>query len=1226
VRSHAKASTAGSTKCQAKGLGRFFRGADATRGASPGAKRSDASAHARRPLVALAALVLFALVVLTTSVAFGAAESTEYVKSFGPDGTEATDFERVGGVAVDQGTGAVYALDTKAGVLHKFDADGQPLDWSGSALYISGNEISGLDPPNGSEGNEAQVAVDSASHVVYVTERESVRAFEQNGEPAEFMAGPGAGTSEMPIADDLPGQPDKVCGIAVDANGAIYVSDCVPNAAAPGTVFVFASSGESITSFGVPPSSGNLGVAPNGAVYLANNGFGGGEEEAATLKFIPDEFPVTAATTYAAGPKFPRTTAASVSVGVGVDPATGDVYVLETDFGASWVKKFDSSGAFLRYFGKPGEEGEFANFAQGIAVVGGGERFQLYVGNTKTGSGEATVSSKVEIFGEEINPGPPSVESTSVADVTSTSATLQGEVNPNTFATTYRFEYGLQDCATSPCASVPLSEVGIGSGHHGIAVSQAIVGLQADATYHYRVIAKNSEGVTEGPDRTFTTQVSGLGFELADRRAWEMVSPPDKHGGKLVGSTFGYIQAAEGGDALAYLSFGSIEAAPEGNRMLEPSTALARRGAEGWSSKDILPPNAHSTSVFVGHQGEYKLFNPDLSGALLEPVSGTPLSPVASERTPYLRENSELATYTPLLSGKEGFANVPPGTEFGGDEVRSPFGSVRVVGANRVLSHVALSSLVPLTLGGFDTEAVYLWDGGQIKPVSVLPSAEGGTAITAQRIGSAETSGRGAISEDGSRVFWFPGTALTDPAALYMRDTEAEETMRVDVPQPGVSGAGNANPVFQGASTDGSVVFFTDSQQLTVDASPSGWDLYRCEIPLGAPPSGCATLTDLSAPAPGESAEVLGLAPALSEDGASIYFVARGDLVPTPNAEGKSAVAGEPNLYLWREGEGTRFIATLSDGDNFDWGGPTKRGEEVALSAASSSSGRYLSFASERSLTGYDNRDAQSGERLAEVFRYDAVTDQLDCVSCNPSGARPDPGNHFDSLVDPRNTWRSGGAGGIKHPSPVAILPEPTMNDVGGRMAFYRPRAVLDNGRIFFNAGDALVPADSNGQWDVYQYEPTGVGDCSASSGAASISRSAGGCVSLLSSGTAEEEAGFLDASASGDDVFFLTPSRLSVTDTDAELDVYDARVDGVTAKLSPSTECLGEACQPPAVAPDSPTPASASFKGQGNFKPNARKRCANGKRLVRRNGKSRCVVRKHARKGKAGKARRASR
>src|SRR6185369_33833 len=166
-------------------------------------------------------------------------------------------------------------------------------------------------------------------------------------------------------------------------------------------------------------------------------------------------------------------------------------------------------------------------------------------------------------------------------------------------------------------------------------------------------------------------------------------------------------------------------------------------------------------------------------------------------------------------------------------------------------------------------------------------------------------------------------------------------------------------------------------------------------------------------------------------------------------------------------------------------------------------------------------------------------------------------------------------------------------------ISLYRPRAVLNNGRVFFNAADALVPSDSNGQWDVYQYEPTGVGNCQVSSGGASVSRVADGCGSLISSGSGEAEAAFFDADVTGDNAFFFTPAQLSVLDQDKEVDIYDARVDGSPVVLPVNTECLGEACQPLAQAPNDPTPASAAFKGAGNLHQQMRKHCPKGKRRV---------------------------
>jgi hypothetical protein len=170
---------------------------------------------------------------------------------------------------------------------------------------------------------------------------------------------------------------------------------------------------------------------------------------------------------------------------------------------------------------------------------------------------------------------------------------------------------------------------------------------------------------------------------------------------------------------------------------------------------------------------------------------------------------------------------------------------------------------------------------------------------------------------------------------------------------------------------------------------------------------------------------------------------------------------------------------------------------------------------------------------------------------------------------------------------------------------------MLNNGRVIFNAFDSLVPADSNGTSDVYEYEPYGAGDCSAAAGGAAVSQAlGGGCVGLLSSGSSEREAVVFDASASGDDVFFMSAAKLSVLDEDPDYDIYDARVDGVAAVREELVECQGEACQPPYEPPNDPTPASSSFEGAGNVREEATaaRRCPKPKRKARRNGKVRCV------------------
>jgi hypothetical protein len=772
-------------------------------------------------------------------------------------------------------------------------------------------------------------------------------------------------------------------------------------------------------------------------------------------------------------------------------------------------------------------------------------------------------------------------------------------------------------------ASVPLPHPGLPASFGEVPVVVALRGLAASTTYHYRFAAHDEREVREGgetvtrpfttyaPGQSFTTQPAGLGFALPDGRAWEMVSPPDKHGGRIAGfdQTGGQVQAAANGEALAYLSYGSLEADPEGNRIIEQSSELARRGAgSAWRSVDITPPHTEAAPIKTNAGLEYKLFSTNLERALLDPHAPVEISPYASEPTPYLREDSQPPAYTPLAVGcpPEGepcpaavreHENVPAGTEFGGE--------LQVRGASPDLRHVVLLSKAPLAEGAAE-RSLYEWSGGALRPLSVLPADEGGEVVAAD-LGAGETSTRGAVSGVGSRVFWSEGPSLPF-AGLYLRDTVRGETIRLDKEQEGAFGTGKVDPRFQGASADGAVAFFTDTQNLTEDANEEGADLYRwrargthgCEEV-----SGC--LEDLSAAVVdfGESAEVLGVLPGIAEDGSRAFFVARGVLDAEPNAYGESATHGQHNLYAWQEGEGVRFLATLSGEDSHDWD------SAWSLTAAASPSGRYLAFMSALPLTGYDNRALGGGERAQEVFRYDAAADELACVSCNPSGARPrawaegSERRSEEEALDPQQLWGEAARGWLH--AVAALVPEaPKLEGLGGFVSAYRPRYVQDDGRVVFDARDSLVAADSNGAADVYEFEPAGTG-CAAVAAGSGTAAVPGGCVSLISSGAAEGTSAFLDASEGARDVFFYSPARLSATDVDDQLDVYDAREGGEPATLEPVAECLGEACQPPATPPPYTTGATATHHGPGNVreKSDGAGRCAKpareAKRLARR-------------------------
>jgi hypothetical protein len=154
--------------------------------------------------------------------------------------------------------------------------------------------------------------------------------------------------------------------------------------------------------------------------------------------------------------------------------------------------------------------------------------------------------------------------------------------------------------------------------------------------------------------------------------------------------------------------------------------------------------------------------------------------------------------------------------------------------------------------------------------------------------------------------------------------------------------------------------------------------------------------------------------------------------------------------------------------------------------------------------------------------------------------------------------------------------------------SFFRPASVApivthnlssSGDQFFFQTTDALLPADTNGLSDVYEWEADGAGSCQSSA-------EDGGCIYLISTGTSTEPSQIADSSPSGDDVFFLTEQPLVGQDEDALIDVYDARVGGGLASQNPQRppECAGEACKGASTqAPAAKGAGSAVFQGPGN-------------------------------------------
>ena len=679
-------------------------------------------------------------------------------------------------------------------------------------------------------------------------------------------------------------------------------------------------------------------------------------------------------------------------------------------------------------------------------------------------------------------------------------------------------------------------------------VERHLQGLTAGQGYHYRVVTSNYSGRCVGEERSFTTQTGGEAG-LPDGREWELVSPPDKHGAGLFGASENeYIQAAADGNGVVYKASAPTESEPQGNA--EAIQVLARRTSTGWSNLDLTVP--YSFPPGVSPEEAYTTFSSDLSAGLLQPRGSfePSLSKEATEQTPYLR-NTTTNVFTPLVTPADDTTSplIPFGEETAEGYCKRIFCGPTVRGASPDLTHIILEHgnnehEAPL-LQGTPALSLYEWAAGKLSLVSELP--ENPPAVNGLPTLGGTGGGDGAevtahdVSTDGSRIFWGVGTFPTRP--LFMRDMARGETIEI--------GSGPAE--FEGANAAGSLVFYSGKE---------------CEIlPAGAHLE-CRPVSDENNK-PVEDGTVL----AASEDGTWVYFRKEASIYARHNNEPATLIASNIGNIRPINVEGTRP-------QEDPW--------------RASPNGEWFTFMSDSSLTGYDNHDAATGVPDEEVYLYNASTGRLVCASCDPTGARPHgaPTGTLQ-LAEYGVHW-----GQQEKLSLAATIPgwTPYTNP----RALYDPRFLSNGGRLFFNSVGGLVPRDVNGQVDTYELEPLGVGGCTAvtRTGTVVYSSAAGGCVALISNGESPEESVFEDASESGDDVFFLSSSRLSSDDLDGSLSLWDAHVCRAGSPCLPVAVGRPPACATEASCKASPSPqpstfgapASATFNGSGNVTPEAAK------------------------------------
>jgi hypothetical protein len=803
--------------------------------------------------------------------------------------------------------------------------------------------------------------------------------------------------------------------------------------------------------------------------------------------------------------------------------------------------------------------------------------------------------------------GPPMISDERVASAIYAEATVGASVDPEGLPTSCHVEYGPDAGYGQSTADVP-----IGSDRKDHTVTTPLSGLQAGSTYHWRYVCHNTAvldgGLTLGEDMTLATYRTpqtpppcpndalryGASGDLPDCRAYEMVSPVDKNGADIVSGyptvgedPGGYVQVSPDGERVTYTA--KFPAFGEGlaNSFTFNQYLATRNGGEGWSSEGLNPPyRGHRVpETFPGSGREFMAFTPDLCSAWLLDLQTPPLNPDAQKEAAnlYRRDNCGVGTgdFETLIPISEATAPTGPG----GAKYVNQY-SVEGVAADGAWA--IFRAKAKLTKDATAGEKAQLYDrvGGALRLVSILPGGSpdpSGAAVGSGWGGGFPSNLLGAVSGDGSLVYWTGTIKDTGEGKLYVRRHAEQGKVSGECDSKGakactIAVSAGANAFFWQASPDGAKALYSEGENLFE------FDLATKSSQLLAE-------------------GLVGVAGA-SRDLARVYLVSR-------EALASGAAAGKPNLYLAQGGSFT-FIATLSEGDvGAVEPGAVEPASEVAArnsfwrATRVTPDGNRIAFESRERLGEFDNT-AAGGAPAVEVYAYQAGG-QLVCVSCNPSGARP----AARELPEPyKHPWEATQKSRITNVQAAAWIP-----------TWERPLHAsnvlsADGKRLFFNANDALLPRDSNGAQDVYEWEAAGSGSCNAE--AADYFAQNGGCLYLISSGESSFESEFWEASPDGANVFFNTASSLLPQDP-GSIDLYDARVEGGFPQPIAVAGCEGEACQSPPAPPSDPTPSSSSFDGAGNVVEPHRRGCP--KRRVRRHGK---CVRKHRRHHRAGQGRRA--
>jgi cell division septation protein DedD len=1109
-----------------------------------------------------------------------------------------------GGVAVDPVNGAVYVSSRSTSTIDEFDSTGSFLSQLTGEGHFS---VSGY-----GNGGLTSLAVDGATGDLYV-----------NG---AFLNG-GTGNTPVDVFDST--------GVFVSELVSFYqssLSDAVDQST--GDIYVASSS---ILDGGTNPvypvvyrydSSNNPVAFAGRASYISGNEITGtpnGRFEAvSSTGAITNLATDSNGNLYILGSAVYEYNSNGIFVrefggggtGIAIDPTNGDILIAT---GGS-IAEYDSSGRFLNTITGTSPSAPFGR-ADGVAVSPTG---YVYVADAN--------NNVVDVFGHGVFL--PDVTARTATEKGQTSATLNGEVDPESITVTNcHFEYvtdtafhatGFSDLSSggeAPCVpSIPAD-----SSFH--AVHAAVTGLASGVNYRFRLVATTLDGTTGSAALPFLTlhapTVDATSFANLLSTFADLHAEINPHG---VDTTyqFEYVDAAHynAGAQDPYSAGGTAPASP---------IDIGSAGADASVLQQVggLLPNTtyHFRAVATNALGV--TFGPDDTFTTLpETIPGLPDGRAYELVTPPNKGDAE------DMFGEEGTGHTEgvKNSDFGYSSedgngflfwTAAAFGPFPPSGEGSYVfsrgasgwrftslasPNLGVQSLFPSVYNPVDFSQVGLTDfvGPTGTPVENLLGPPGGPYATIYiNSGGPNSPEKGEFVGASSNLSHVvlesmnhaiaPGDANQDPGSNALYEEVGGKLRLVNVNTNGsltsrcgaVLGVSSqrAGGTHDAVSSDGSKIFFTSPDPLAY-----GFHCWNKGSPEGSPPEVYARVdgertVEVSAPDPGVK-DPLGMQLAVfvgaSADGSKVFFLTSTELTADDKTHGTE---------LYEYDTVTSTLTRVSRGESGSTDG------NVSIVPAISSDGSTVYFMASGQL-------AAGAPVGGGLYRYDTNTGVTRYVSAGGGYPGFQPGEWYGghvALTVRENNWYTtpegrfllfGSAENItgynsnghtelyrydsSDGSIVCVSCDPNGAPPISDALFSRSAVRADN-----PAGTPPRPISNDGEYAFFDTaEPLVPQDTNS---ALDVYEWHDGVISLISSGTDPRNTFFLDSSADGSNVFFGTHVRLVPQDTDSSGDLYDARIGGGFRVFAGTGQCEGDACQNPGPSPIDQTPASLTFSGLGN-------------------------------------------